>query len=133
MDPKILASVVNTSSGRCWASEINNPVPGAIDKSPSNDGYEVSPVTGQRVFYRNIRCRKKWAVLHRPLKGYLSLGNGARFFSGEETKSGHSCNALTPVLGQLWPPINIFYFCPLYYGSSTRRFFFRVGIYLIIF
>lgn len=41
MDPKILASVINTSSGRCWASEINNPVPGAIEKSPSNDDYQV--------------------------------------------------------------------------------------------
>ncbi|XP_025422735.1 3-hydroxyisobutyrate dehydrogenase, mitochondrial isoform X2 [Sipha flava] len=40
MDPKILASVINTSSGRCWASEINNPVPGAIEKSPSNDNYQ---------------------------------------------------------------------------------------------
>lgn len=41
MEPKILASVINTSSGKCWASEINNPVPGAIEKSPSNDNYQV--------------------------------------------------------------------------------------------
>ncbi|VVC28291.1 Hypothetical protein CINCED_3A001249 [Cinara cedri] len=40
MEPNILASVINTSSGRCWASEINNPVPGAVEKSPSNDDYQ---------------------------------------------------------------------------------------------
>lgn len=40
MEPKVLASVINTSTGRCWASEINNPVPGAIDKDiPSNNDY----------------------------------------------------------------------------------------------
>lgn len=41
MEPKVLTSVINTSSGRCWSSEINNPVPGAIEKSPSNDNYQV--------------------------------------------------------------------------------------------
>ncbi|XP_060869551.1 3-hydroxyisobutyrate dehydrogenase, mitochondrial [Metopolophium dirhodum] len=40
MEPKVLASVINTSTGRCWASEINNPVPGAIEKQiPSNNNY----------------------------------------------------------------------------------------------
>ena len=28
MDPKILAGIVNTSSGRCWSSDTYNPVPG---------------------------------------------------------------------------------------------------------
>ncbi|XP_026809267.1 3-hydroxyisobutyrate dehydrogenase, mitochondrial [Rhopalosiphum maidis] len=41
VEPKVLASVINTSTGRCWASEINNPVPGAVDKqSPSNNDYQ---------------------------------------------------------------------------------------------
>ena len=33
--PDVLASVVNSSTGACWASAVNNPVPGALkDKSP---------------------------------------------------------------------------------------------------
>ena len=35
LDPKVLASVVNSSTGSCWSSSVNNPVPGAFaDKSP---------------------------------------------------------------------------------------------------
>lgn len=35
LDPAILASVINSSTGGCWASSVNNPVPGALpDKSP---------------------------------------------------------------------------------------------------
>jgi len=31
LDPKVLASVINSSTGRCWASEDNNPVKDAIE------------------------------------------------------------------------------------------------------
>ncbi|XP_046735791.1 3-hydroxyisobutyrate dehydrogenase, mitochondrial [Diprion similis] len=40
LDPKILASVINTSSGRCWSSELYNPVPGVLDNAPSTNGYK---------------------------------------------------------------------------------------------
>ena len=29
-DAKVLSSVINTSSGRCWSSEVYNPVPGVL-------------------------------------------------------------------------------------------------------
>ncbi|OSD01667.1 3-hydroxyisobutyrate dehydrogenase [Trametes coccinea BRFM310] len=35
LDPKVLASVINSSTGACWSSAVNNPVPGSLpDKSP---------------------------------------------------------------------------------------------------
>lgn len=35
LDPAILANVINSSTGACWASSVNNPVPGAlVDKEP---------------------------------------------------------------------------------------------------
>ncbi|KAI0256492.1 NAD binding domain of 6-phosphogluconate dehydrogenase-domain-containing protein [Lactifluus subvellereus] len=35
LDPAVLASVINSSTGACWSSTINNPVPGALpEKSP---------------------------------------------------------------------------------------------------
>lgn len=35
LDPAVLAAVINSSTGGCWASSVNNPVPGALpDKSP---------------------------------------------------------------------------------------------------
>lgn len=40
LDPKALAGMINTSTGRCWPSEVNNPVPGVIEGSPASRGYE---------------------------------------------------------------------------------------------
>jgi len=41
VDKKILANILNTSTGRCWASDTNNPVPGALDTAiPSNNDYK---------------------------------------------------------------------------------------------
>ncbi|MDM8350220.1 3-hydroxyisobutyrate dehydrogenase [Pseudomonas sp. sp1636] len=39
MDAKVLAGIINTSSGRCWSSEINNPFPGVLDNAPAARGY----------------------------------------------------------------------------------------------
>ncbi|KAJ9644505.1 hypothetical protein H2201_000280 [Coniosporium apollinis] len=40
LDPKALAGMINTSTGRCWPSEVNNPVPGVIEGAPASRGYE---------------------------------------------------------------------------------------------
>jgi 3-hydroxyisobutyrate dehydrogenase-like beta-hydroxyacid dehydrogenase len=35
LDPAVLAGVINNSTGACWSSSVNNPVPGALpEKSP---------------------------------------------------------------------------------------------------
>jgi 3-hydroxyisobutyrate dehydrogenase len=38
-DPSVLAAIVNTSSGRCWSSEVYNPVPGVLPNVPASRGY----------------------------------------------------------------------------------------------
>lgn len=40
LDPKVLARIINTSTGRCWPSEVNNPVPGVVPTAPANRDYE---------------------------------------------------------------------------------------------
>jgi 3-hydroxyisobutyrate dehydrogenase len=40
LDPKMLAKVLNTSSGRCWSSEMYNPCPGVIEGIPSSNNYQ---------------------------------------------------------------------------------------------
>ncbi|XP_033328869.1 3-hydroxyisobutyrate dehydrogenase, mitochondrial isoform X1 [Megalopta genalis] len=40
LDAKVLADIVNSSSGRCWSSELYNPVPGILDNVPSSKNYE---------------------------------------------------------------------------------------------
>ncbi|KAM4874285.1 3-hydroxyisobutyrate dehydrogenase, mitochondrial isoform 1-T1 [Thomomys bottae] len=40
LDPKLLAKILNMSSGRCWSSDTYNPVPGVMDGVPSANNYE---------------------------------------------------------------------------------------------
>jgi len=39
VDAKILAGIINTSSGRCWSSEVYNPFPGVVETAPATRGY----------------------------------------------------------------------------------------------
>lgn len=47
LDPAVLASVINSSTGGCWASSVNNPVPGALaEKSaPCERDYQGGFIT----------------------------------------------------------------------------------------
>lgn len=40
LDATVLADIVNSSSGKCWSSEIYNPVPGIVPNVPSSRNYE---------------------------------------------------------------------------------------------
>ena len=40
LDPKLLAKILNMSSGRCWSSEVYNPVPGVVEGVPSSNDYK---------------------------------------------------------------------------------------------
>ncbi|KAF5400473.1 3-hydroxyisobutyrate dehydrogenase mitochondrial [Paragonimus heterotremus] len=39
LDPHVLSRIINSSSGRCWSSEVYNPVPGILPNVPSSKGY----------------------------------------------------------------------------------------------
>lgn len=39
LDPAALARVLNLSTGRCWPSEVNNPVKGVVDSAPAARDY----------------------------------------------------------------------------------------------
>ncbi|KAF6834558.1 3-hydroxyisobutyrate dehydrogenase [Colletotrichum plurivorum] len=40
LDPKVLAGVINVSTGKCWPSEVNNPVRGVVEGSPAGRDYK---------------------------------------------------------------------------------------------
>ena len=40
LEPKLLAKILNMSSGRCWSSEMYNPYPGIVEGVPSNNDYK---------------------------------------------------------------------------------------------
>lgn len=39
LDPHALADMINTSTGRCWPSEHNNPIPGVSKGAPAEKDY----------------------------------------------------------------------------------------------
>lgn len=39
IDSEVLAGVINTSTGRCWSSEVYNPWPGVVETAPASRGY----------------------------------------------------------------------------------------------
>ena len=39
IEPKVLAGIINTSSGRCWSSDTYNPYPGVMESVPAARGY----------------------------------------------------------------------------------------------
>merc|ERR1711981_1256455 len=40
IDKAELANIINVSSGRCWASDVYNPVPGIVDGVPGSNNWE---------------------------------------------------------------------------------------------
>lgn len=46
LDPKTFMEIVNSSTGRCWSSEVYNPVPGLIETAPSTNDYKGGFATG---------------------------------------------------------------------------------------
>jgi len=39
IDTEVLAKIINTSTGRCWSSEMYNPWPGIVETAPASRGY----------------------------------------------------------------------------------------------
>lgn len=46
LDPLVLGNLINTSTGKCWPSEVNNPVKGVVEGAPAgrdyNGGFGIS-------------------------------------------------------------------------------------------
>jgi 3-hydroxyisobutyrate dehydrogenase len=57
LDKKVLAGIINTSSGRCWSSELYNPVPGVVENIPPSKDYEGG--FGAALMTKVSNCIKK--------------------------------------------------------------------------
>lgn len=40
LDAKLLAKILNMSSGRCWSTELYNPCPGVVEGIPASNNYQ---------------------------------------------------------------------------------------------
>ncbi|KAF2739092.1 hypothetical protein EJ04DRAFT_509236 [Polyplosphaeria fusca] len=85
LDPKALAGMINISTGKCWPSEVNNPVPGVIEGSPSSRGYEGG--FGVSLANKDLRLAIK-ACKEAGVK--LALGDTAKAFY-DEVEAAENC------------------------------------------
>lgn len=61
LDLQLLSDIVNTSSGRCWVTEVNNPVPGIVPTSPASRDYNNG--FSAQLLLKDIRLAQKEAEL----------------------------------------------------------------------
>ncbi|MFC3608784.1 3-hydroxyisobutyrate dehydrogenase [Stutzerimonas tarimensis] len=90
MDPKTLAGIINTSSGRCWSADTYNPFPGVMDNVPASRGY--SGGFGSDLMLKDLGLATEAAKLARQpvllgalaqqiYQGFSLQGNGGLDFS----------------------------------------------------
>jgi 3-hydroxyisobutyrate dehydrogenase-like beta-hydroxyacid dehydrogenase len=66
LDPAVLASVINNSTGACWSSSVNNPVPGALpEKSPPCErDFEGGFATELMIKVSDVKCLPWSSQMH---------------------------------------------------------------------
>jgi 3-hydroxyisobutyrate dehydrogenase len=90
IDPKLLAGIINTSSGRCWSSDTYNPYPGVIETSAASRGYTGG--FGVDLMLKDLglamdaaKQTKQAAILgaiaHQLYQTWSAMGSGGRDFS----------------------------------------------------
>ncbi len=90
IDPKLLAGIINTSSGRCWSSDTYNPFPGVIETSAASRGYTGG--FGVDLMLKDLglamdaaKQTKQPAILgslaHQLYQTWSAMGSGAKDFS----------------------------------------------------
>jgi 3-hydroxyisobutyrate dehydrogenase len=77
MDPTKLASVMNTSTARCWSSDSYNPVPGVMLNVPASRGY--SGGFGATLMEKDLNLALN---LGNAIKARLPLGSNAQQLYG---------------------------------------------------
>jgi len=65
--PSTLAGVINSSTGGCWASSVNNPTPSALPgkSAPCERDYEGGFATALMLkVFTLLRCRIVWRKVY---------------------------------------------------------------------
>ncbi|MEO5862996.1 MAG: 3-hydroxyisobutyrate dehydrogenase [Burkholderiales bacterium] len=90
IDPKLLAGIINTSSGRCWSSDTNNPYPGVMENVPASRRYTGG--FGVDLMLKDLglamdaaKQTQQSAILgalaHQLYQTWSAMGNGGKDFS----------------------------------------------------
>ncbi|RYP28427.1 hypothetical protein DL767_007235 [Monosporascus sp. MG133] len=85
LEPKTLAGVINVSTGRCWPSEVNNPVKGVVENAPASRDYAGG--FGISLMKKDLKLA---IVAAEEAKARLALGSRAKEVY-EEAEKMESC------------------------------------------
>ena len=96
MDAKVLADIINTSSGRCWSSDTYNPVAGVVDGAPASRGY--SGGFGVDLMRKDLALANDAA---RQVRQALPLGAMALQLYEMWAQQGHSRQDFSSIIGLL--------------------------------
>ncbi|KAI1381865.1 putative 3-hydroxyisobutyrate dehydrogenase G6G8.5 [Hypoxylon crocopeplum] len=98
LDPKTLANIINVSTGKCWPSEVNNPVKGVVEGAPASRDY--SGGFGISLMKKDLKLA---IVAANEASAKLELGNRAREVYEEaeqvETCKGRDFSVIYRFLG----------------------------------
>jgi 3-hydroxyisobutyrate dehydrogenase len=72
LDPQALADMINTATGKCWPSEVNNPHPGVVPGAPASKDYEGG--FGTALMLKDLKLAMQAASEYkiRPVLGQLA-------------------------------------------------------------
>jgi 3-hydroxyisobutyrate dehydrogenase len=99
MDPKVFASIVNTSSGRCWSSDTYNPYPGVLENVPAARGY--SGGFGADLMLKDLTLVTEAA---KSAKQPVLLGAIAQQVYQKHSADGHGAKDFSSVILQYMKP-----------------------------
>jgi hypothetical protein len=54
LDPKLLAGILGSATGRCWSVDTYNPCPGVMPNVPSSNDYKVTKFCWRLLFQEKI-------------------------------------------------------------------------------
>ncbi|XP_028746017.1 3-hydroxyisobutyrate dehydrogenase, mitochondrial-like [Peromyscus leucopus] len=97
LDPKLLAKILNMSSGQCWSSDTYNPVPGVMDGVPSSNNYQGG--FGTTLMTKDLGLAQDSAT---STKTPILLGNLAHQIYRMIYAKGYSKKDFSSVFQYLW-------------------------------
>jgi 3-hydroxyisobutyrate dehydrogenase len=95
MQPKIMAGILNTSSGRCWSSDTYNPMPGVMENVPASRGYTGG--FGSDLMLKDLGLAVDAA---RAAKQPVVLGGIAEQIYRKHSFDGHGAKDFSSVIAQ---------------------------------
>lgn len=96
MDAKTLAGIINTSSGRCWSSEVYNPYPGVVETAPASREYTGG--FGADLMLKDLGLATEAA---RQIKAPVTLGATAQQLYQTFSNLGHGALDFSAIIKML--------------------------------